>query len=106
MKKQINLKNWATILLVFIFLAIYSQGYAQTCINENQTQRPWTNIPYFTGDNSYVEIREGSNESETKNPTVWLENKEFDIDTWVKCTWEPSEASQFYVILPIKIIFY
>ncbi len=98
MKKQINLKNWATILLVFIFLAIYSQGYAQTCINENQTQRPWTNIPYFTGDNSYVEIREGSNESETKNPTVWLENKEFDIDTWVKCTWEPSEASQFYVI--------
>ncbi len=89
MKKQINLKNWATVLLVFIFLAIYSQGYAQTSINENQTQKPWTNIPYFKGDNSYVEIREGSNESETKNPTVWLENKEFDIDTWVKCTWEP-----------------
>jgi hypothetical protein len=38
MKKQINLKNWAMILPIFILLAIYSQGYAQTCINENQTK--------------------------------------------------------------------
>lgn len=83
-----NASIFKVILLISIFL-ISSQVKSQTCIDYTDTKTPWTNIPYFDGSESYINIKDSEVSSNTKS---WFQGS-FSLDTWFKCTWPDDSSS-------------
>ena len=53
------------------------------------SQDTWSPIPYFTGNNSHVYIRETGNGPDAD---VWVNNRDFSIDLWIKCDFSTGTA--------------
>lgn len=91
-KKTNNMKNVTikTLFIGIILLVLSFQVFSQTCIDPSDTKTAWTNIPYFNGLDSYINVNE-SNANSHNNASYWFTGS-FSIDFWVQCTWPAENA--------------
>ena len=75
------------VLFVLLFIS-NSFIYSQNCIPKEETQSAWTNIPYFDGSDSYININE-SNATSYNNAKKWFRG-DFSLDLWLRPTWPTS----------------
>ena len=79
---------------MIIVLGIQQTASAQ-CINQSETNTPWTYIPYFDGYDSYINVREGSGD----NAQYWFDH-DFTFDMWLKVTF-PKTSDDNYVFFSV-----
>ena len=79
------------ILLLGLLFIFTGRLFSQTCIDESEANTAWTNIPYFDGAESYINVNE-LNATETNNASYWFTGS-FSIDMWLRCTWPDDYTS-------------
>ena len=84
------------LIAMIIVLGISQAANAQTCINENQTNTPWTYIPYFDGADSYIDVRAESGD----DAQYWFDH-DFSFDMWLKVTFPKSGADSKYTFFSV-----
>ena len=80
---------------IVIAFGVSQTSFAQ-CVGEDAVNTPWTNIPYFDGDDSHIIIRK-PNDSSSDNASEWFQGS-FSFDMWIKPTFEHNVGEDRYFL--------